>query len=140
MDLSSGIVEQGTDRYPIRNGWLNALHDIREEARGFFVIERDQSLSLVKEPIFIKVSGLCLSVVLIQARPSGLAGLCRQRFVASCQADLFRSLMSRNADLSQTQEWFDRADLTTLILTDICMPDRNVSGQRVTSDANVLND
>jgi hypothetical protein len=141
MDLSSGKVEQGTSQYPIMYGWLNALHDKRDEARGYFVIQHSQALSLAREPIIIQVFGLSMSVVLIQSRPSGLPGFCRQRFVASCQASLFRPLMHQNPDLTKTQEWFDRTDLTTLILDDIRTLDRNFSSPHgVTPDAKMLNE
>jgi hypothetical protein len=141
MDLSSGHVEQGSSQYPIVYGWLNALHDTRDEARGYFVIQHSQALSLAKEPIIVRVLGLSMSVVLIQSRPSGVPGLCRQRFVASCQASLFRPLMHQSSDLTKTQEWFGRTDLTTLILDDIRALDRNfLNSHGAKLDAKTLNE
>ncbi len=141
MDLSSGQVEQGTAQYPIMYGWLNALHDTRNEARGYFVIEGSKALRLGREPIIIRVFGLSMTVILIQSRPSGIPGSCRQRFIASCQTASFKPLMHQNPDLTKTQEWFDRTDLTTLILDDILTATRNFSNPHgMTSDAKTVNE
>jgi hypothetical protein len=127
MDLSSGTLEQGAAQYPILYGWLNALHDTREEARGYFVIQRPEALALGREPIIIRVFDLSMSVILIQSRPSGISGFCRQRFVAACQTSSFKPLMHQNPDLTKTQEWFNRTDLTTLILDNIRTLDHDFS-------------